>query len=96
MRVKTSDVVRLYGYPGTFHVICAIIEGKFWALPFNLEHGGWLATDSSVVEINGQPVPLLSCPIMPPAGDYPHEPQFEYSDGPPENAAEALKLWKRD
>jgi hypothetical protein len=52
------------------------------------------ASDVSVVERNGEPLPLLSAPIAPPAPDYPHEPQFDYSDGPQSLGIDALRIWR--
>jgi hypothetical protein len=52
------------------------------------------APDSSVVEINGEAVPMLSCPIAYPAGDYPHKPEFDYSVGPQSNGRRVVERWE--
>lgn len=93
-RVKSGDVVRLYGFPGTFLV--QEYDGKhgdFFALPLGRIHGGWPALESSIVEINGEPVPLQSAPLVPPSKDYPWEPLFDYTDGPQTLGQSALRQW---
>jgi hypothetical protein len=97
-RTKYLDIVRLYGFRGLFEVSATHDKNyDFYATPIDCDGlpraSGWAATDSSVVEINGAPVPLLSAPITPPADDYPHDPQFDYSDGPQSLAVSALAMW---
>ena len=93
-RVEIGDTVRIYGYPGLFNVAPSTVDGCFLAEPHANPRGAWTQSELSVVARNGQPLPLLSCPIAPPAEDYPHEPTFDYTDGPAVNAADALKMWK--
>jgi hypothetical protein len=96
-RAKSGDIIRLYGYPGTFLAASTTSASyDLWAMPIRdglARPGGFPALDASLVEINGQPVPCLSCPIAPPAEDYPHMPLFEYDDGPEENSREAINAW---
>lgn len=89
--IQVGDVVRLYGYPGTFVVATSTSK----PYDFIVEKGrlAFGALAASVVEINGQPVPMLSCPIAPPASDYPHEPRFDYTDGPAFLAEDAISRW---
>jgi hypothetical protein len=56
---------------------------------------GFGVPDGSIVEVDGQPCPLLSAPLAPPAADYPHTPQFDYDDGPQSLQEDALARWKR-
>lgn len=95
-RVQIGDVVRLYGYRGHFEVMPTTTgrPDAFYASSLSKPNCGWSALECSVVEINGQPVPLLSCPIAMPADDYPHEPQFAYIDGPEDNGHHILAKWK--
>ena len=89
--IQIGDSVRLYGYPGTFVVeaeTCGPYE--FIVAKGRLSFG---ALSASVVEINGQPVPMLSCPIAPPASDYPHEPRFDYVDGPAASGERVIDAW---
>lgn len=96
--VKVGDVVRLYGYPGTFVVGQDAPwrvygeEGCFVSRADGL--GGFATSVRNIVEVNGVPVPLLTAPIAPPAEDYPHEPQFDYDDGPASLGEEALRIWR--
>ena len=104
---KTVDdvlgrVIRLYGYPGQFmasrpdwpHHRGPYRVGEFYATPLGKsEFCGFTMFCYSVVEIDGIPQPLRSCPIAMPAADYPHTPMFDYDDGPQENAREILAKW---
>ena len=83
-RVIIGDHIRLYGFPGRYLVtsVHGTQRGDFMVKPMDSDGGGFSSPDSSVVEINGLPTPCLSAPISPPASDYPHKPQFLYSDGP--------------
>lgn len=100
-RVKLGDVVRLYGFPGTFRVTTEPRESpRLNTRTFVAEsllgqepRPWWSAVESSVVECNGQPLPLLSAPIAHPAADYPHEPQFQYDDGPESLGVECVAWW---
>lgn len=98
--MPVGTTCRIFGYPGTWEYLGFHdkidnrerhmfrkwqSETRDLEIPFLLE---------SVVEINGEPVPMLSCPIAYPALDYPHKPLFDYNDGPKENAAEAVKFWE--
>lgn len=102
-QIKPGDIVRLYGFPGTFtarelrrDMPALWLElYDFHAERFN-EQGykcGWPTSVKSIVEINGEPCPLLACPITLPAEDYPHKPTFCYDDGPAENAERICRLW---
>jgi hypothetical protein len=97
-RIAYGDKVRLYGFPGLFEVSHTSSKlHDFYATPIDgaglPRNSGWPASDASVVEINGQPVPLLSAPLVPPSDDYPHTPTFDYSDGPQSLAESAIALW---
>lgn len=85
--VLTDATVRLYGFPGTYPL--EIHQGR----PYATRNGQLLFPVSlaSIVELNGQPTPLRSCPLVPPASDYPHKPMFEYDDGPQEYCLPYLK-----
>lgn len=95
--IQEGDTVRLYGYPGTF-TAGPIVRPPFIfkvSAPrrgFTLEFNTPLST---VVEINGIPCPLQSCPLDMPAEDYPHAPTFDYDDGPKNYAKEILARWNR-
>jgi hypothetical protein len=97
--VRTGDVVRIYGYPGTFTAY-GDTTPRTAAVPTirvyrnDPQRDAVTMSLSSVVEINGTPVPLLSCPIAAPAADYPHEPLFDYDDGPEGNAVAAARAWR--
>jgi len=91
MKSKVGDVVRWYGCCGVFDV--SKIEGGKVFVARDGKELFWIV-DSSIVEVNGIPFPLNSCPIVPPAEDYPHEPKFEYNDGPAGNGEWAYKQWK--
>lgn len=106
LRARVGDVVRLYGFPGTFELLG--VGGRvretterlydFYAESTAKIDGatvGWPIRDESIVEINGMRVPLMSCPIAEPADDYPHEPAFDYHDGPEENGKQAHAAWMR-
>lgn len=97
-RVQPGDTVRLYGYPGTFLVeafhFSTYRENGFMAVHSDSPELRFPASEFSVVERNGAPLPLLSAPLVPPADDYPHEPTFDYNDGPPRLARHALKIWR--
>ena len=54
---------------------------------------GFSVVEASIVEINGDPVPVLSAPLCPPADDYPYAPTFDYNDGPQALAEDALRKW---
>lgn len=91
-----GDTVRLYAIPGTFSV-CSVQDDR--AIPLiTVERDGERLFDSpqsSVVEHNGHPMPLRSCPLTHPALDYPHEPTFDYSDGPQLYAEDAMHIWRQ-
>lgn len=96
MRIAKGDIVRLYGYRGLFRVAS---EPRLDGVVFNAESVNdsriWFSAQSaSVVERNGEPLPLLSCPIDYPASDYPHLPMFDYSDGPQRNGQDAIDHWQ--
>lgn len=99
-RFAPNDIVRLYGFPGTF--VCvphhSAIYGEdgcyvYRPYPDGGQGIGFPASQRSIVEVNGVPCPLLSAPLAPPAKDYPHVPQFDYDDGPQELGQEALRYW---
>ena len=93
-RVLCHDVVRLYGFPGTFEVLPTTSDCyDFHARPIDSRNSGFPAVAASVVERNGRPCPCLSAPISPPASDYPHVPTFEYTDGPQSLAVDAVDRW---
>jgi hypothetical protein len=97
-RVEIGDMVRLYGFPGLFLVSSGVRQGAVCGV-FNAESVKdsrlWFsANESSVVERNGRPVPCLSAPVAFPAVDYPHEPQFDYTDGPASLGESAVEWWK--
>jgi len=104
MRGFIGATVRLYGYPGLFKLeslpdteAARLQRGiyDFYAVSNGKSHfSGFGVLDSSIVEINGDPVPLLSCPMAPPAWDYPHYPEFDYQDGPQARGAEAAQAWQ--
>ena len=91
-RVKAGDRIRLYGFKGIF--VVSVTTNDLYDFHATHESGpDWPALDDSVVEINGVPVPMLSCPIAPPASDYPHIPLFDYSDGPQAFGKAAVETW---
>ena len=96
-RANEGDTIRLYGYSGTFVVVGVYSKplGEFVGVTRSRNGGRELFQqhESSIVEVNGEPKPLQSCPIAPPALDYPHVPQFEYNDGPAHIAEELVKEW---
>lgn len=94
-----GDTIRLYGYPGVFTVGPT---NRAPVLPQYAEIGAyrdghhlWNALEVSVVEHNGRPIPCRACPIVAPAYDYPHKPEFDYTDGPKARGLEALSCWLR-
>lgn len=94
-----GDTIRLYGYPGVF-TVCEptkpIVPASFPQI--GVARDGkhlWNSNERVVVEHNGQPLPLRSCPIVAPAYDYPHKPEFDYTDGPKARGLEALSCWLR-
>lgn len=99
--IKIGDTVRLYAYPGTFVVddlkkpAGSTSTHDFFAIPSGKTlMQGFGASYRSVVELNGKPMPLMSAPLAPPASDYPHEPTFDYDDGPQELGEDALEIWR--
>lgn len=97
--IKSGDLIRLYGYPGRFvaEPCTSYVYGDrgLWVRPEGEpESSGFPAHATSVVELNGVPLPLLSAPLVPPADDYPHVPRFDYTDGPQELAQDALAKWQ--
>jgi hypothetical protein len=84
-RVQIGQSVRVYGYPGQGVVKSNDIDrhGRI-----GIKLGGHVLPfcDSSIVEIDGDAVPIQSCPIVPPASDWPHETTLvelgEWSDLP--------------
>mgnify|MGYP001565602334 FL=1 len=88
-RAMVGDVVRLYGYPGTYMLqeYRGNLAYDYFAAPGGVTERGWPCLDSSLVEINGVATPLLSAPLVPPALDYPHTPLYDYKDGGPGWAA---------
>lgn len=96
--VAVGDVVRLYGYPGQFTVMPFTPKYESRDEQVGVGRDGeflFPALTSSIVEINGAPVPMRSCPISHPASDYPHVPEFDYDDGPAGNAVDAVRAWRR-
>lgn len=98
--LQPGDTVRLYAFPGVFvigepFIASAGYNGIYVRRPTGRHCDGFPISPRSVVEINGRPVPLMSCPIDKPAADYPHTPQFDYDDGPQERAAEVLEAWRQ-
>lgn len=95
MRCNIGDTVRTYGIEGTFTV--DRLEARNGWIMLRLKRGRceFPVPVRSIVEVNGKPVPLRSAPIAPPASDYPHEPTFDYDDGPQELQEEAVALWKK-
>jgi hypothetical protein len=98
MKAKVGDTIRIYAYPGTFEVTRIVdnpgskhAEHKIFVGRDGMEL--FWTIDSSIVEVNGVPYPLNSCPLNAPASDYPHTPMFEYTDGPFDNAGWALQQW---
>lgn len=99
-RVKIGDSVRTYGFCGVY-TVQPVQPDSFGVRPESVfiqrndnPYGGFPVPESSIVEVNGVAVPLLSAPIVPPATDYPHVPQFEYTDGPQSLGQDALRIWK--
>jgi hypothetical protein len=74
MRCQTGDLVRVYGIAGVYVVHPS---ESTWG-DFKAVDGAkrFLAYDVQVCEINGQSVPCLQTPCVPPAADYPHRPSF--------------------
>ena len=73
-RANEGDTIRLYGYSGTFVVVGVYSKplGEFVGVTRSRNGGRELFQqhESSIVEVNGEPKPLQSCPIAPPALDY--------------------------
>jgi hypothetical protein len=95
-RCKIGDVVRLYGAPGLFRV--DPYHGDlydFLAVSTRDERRRFRAVECDIVEIEGRPVPCLGAPLAPVADDYPHEPTFQYTDGPRALAEEVLREWRQ-
>jgi hypothetical protein len=98
LRGKPGSIVRVYGFPGLFRLAHTSRTPWDWlawpigAEPFN----GFGVSDKSLVEVDGNPCPLQSCPLAPPAPDYPHAPTYDYDDGPADCATWALKQWHAD
>jgi hypothetical protein len=75
LRGRIGATVRLYGYPGTYTLgPTTALQYNWHASPMGHPSRGFPVLDASIVEVDGQPVPLISWPIAPPASDYPHGP----------------------
>ncbi len=83
--LKVGDLVRLHGTPGVLRVIelASPDEPSFIAkaYPVRVARIDDVALrsrtlPSSIVELNGEPVPMGSTPCVPPANDYPHPVTF--------------------
>lgn len=93
--ISVGDTIRLYGYPGVFQAGAVGIGAMGIEFVPVYRQGVclWKSPVSSVVEVNGVACPMRSCPICDIADDYPHEPTFDYTDGPQENAVLYINLW---
>lgn len=78
-RFTDGATVRLFGYAGVFTLRPYSRLGFRWGVERDGSGVLFGVSVSSVVELDGQPFPVGSLPIAPPAADYPHAPKA--SDG---------------
>ena len=72
LRGRIGASVRLYGYPGRYRIEDAGRHGYSWVVrPEFGTVGPFAVCDSSLIEVDGAPVALLSWPLGPPADDFP-------------------------
>lgn len=89
--IPVGTKVRLYGYPGIFTYDGPYTKAsKYPQGMFSRGKISFPLPYCSVVEYEGKPLAMIGTPMAPPALDYPHEPQFVFS----EEDGVSYEVWK--